>query len=154
MKLILNLYQVQRVRESSPYGHLPRWKLLSIIVKCGDDLRQELLAYQLLATLQKIWLEERVPLWLRPYKITVLSADSGIIEPVLNTVSLHQVLSYLLCTQCSKIGKKCNFKSTKTHFLPFQKWHKINFCPKKSIKLAKMQFSDLFLEQKMIFCHF
>ena len=92
MKLILNLYQVQRVRESSPYGHLPRWKLLSIIVKCGDDLRQELLAYQLLATLQKIWLDERVPLWLRPYKITVLSADSGIIEPVLNTVSLHQVL--------------------------------------------------------------
>ena len=73
---------------------MPRWKLLSIIVKCGDDLRQELLAYQLLATLQKIWLEERVPLWLRPYKITVLSADSGIIEPVLNTVSLHQVLSF------------------------------------------------------------
>ena len=84
--------QVQRVRESSPYGHLPGWKLLSVIVKCGDDLRQELLAYQLLATLKKIWLEERVPLWLRPYKITVLSADSGLIEPVLNTVSLHQVI--------------------------------------------------------------
>jgi len=83
--------KVQRVRESSPYGHLPGWKLLSVIVKCGDDLRQELLAYQLLATLKKIWLEERVPLWLRPYKITVLSADSGLIEPVLNTVSLHQV---------------------------------------------------------------
>ena len=32
-----------------------------------------------------------MPLWLRPYKITVLSADSGLIEPVLNTVSLHQV---------------------------------------------------------------
>jgi phosphatidylinositol kinase/protein kinase (PI-3 family) len=60
-------------------------------VKCGDDLRQELLAYQLLSLLQKIWKEERVPLWLRPYKITVLSADSGLIEPVLNTVSLHQV---------------------------------------------------------------
>ena len=34
-------------------------------------------------------------------------------------------------TQCSKIGKKCNFKSTKTHFLPFQKWQKINFCARK-----------------------
>ena len=64
---------------------------MSVIVKCGDDLRQELLAYQLLSLLQKIWKEERVPLWLRPYKITVLSADSGLIEPVLNTVSLHQV---------------------------------------------------------------
>lgn len=83
--------KVQRVRESSPYGHLPGWRLLSVIVKCGDDLRQELLAYQLLSLLQKIWKEERVPLWLRPYKITVLSSDSGLIEPVLNTVSLHQV---------------------------------------------------------------
>ena len=82
--------KVARVRESSPYGHLPGWRLLSVIVKCGDDLRQELLAYQLLALLQKVWKEERVPLWLRPYKITVLSSDSGLIEPVLNTVSLHQ----------------------------------------------------------------
>ena len=29
-------------------------------------------------------------------------------------------------TQCSKIGKKCNFKITKTHFLLFQKWQKKN----------------------------
>merc|ERR1712029_243072 len=40
--------------------------------------------------LQKVWKDERVPLWLRPYKITVLSSDSGLIKPVLNTVSLHQ----------------------------------------------------------------
>lgn len=83
--------KVRRVRESSPYGHLTSWRLLPVIVKCGDDLRQELLAYQLLYTLQKIWTEERVPLWLRPYRILVLSNDSGLIEPILNTVSLHQV---------------------------------------------------------------
>lgn len=59
---------------------------------------KELMAYQLLLTLQKIWTEERVPLWLRPYKILVLSNDSGLIEPILNTVSLHQVMAgfYLL----------------------------------------------------------
>lgn len=28
------------------------WRLLSVIVKCGDDLRQELLAYQVLWQLQ------------------------------------------------------------------------------------------------------
>ena len=33
--------------------------------------------------------------------------------------------------QCSKIGKKCNFKSAKKHYLHFQKWQKINFCPQK-----------------------
>ena len=41
--------------------------------------------------LQKIWMEERLPLWVRPYRILVLSNDSGLIEPVLNTVSLHQI---------------------------------------------------------------
>ncbi|XP_031841304.1 phosphatidylinositol 4-kinase beta fwd [Nomia melanderi] len=81
----------RRIRASSPYGHLASWRLLAVIVKCGDDLRQELLASQLLSMLQKIWQEEQVPLWVRPYKILCLSNDSGLIEPILNTVSLHQV---------------------------------------------------------------
>ena len=38
--------KVNRIRESSPYGHNPSWRLMACIVKCGDDLRQELLAYQ------------------------------------------------------------------------------------------------------------
>ncbi|XP_077012154.1 phosphatidylinositol 4-kinase beta isoform X6 [Tamandua tetradactyla] len=83
--------KVRRIREASPYGHLPNWRLLSVIVKCGDDLRQELLAFQVLKQLQSIWEQERVPLWIKPYKILVISADSGMIEPVVNAVSIHQV---------------------------------------------------------------
>ncbi|NXM12033.1 PI4KB kinase, partial [Ploceus nigricollis] len=83
--------KVRRIREASPYGHLPSWRLLSVIVKCGDDLRQELLAFQVLKQLQAIWEQERVPLWIKPYKILVISADSGMIEPVLSAVSLHQI---------------------------------------------------------------
>ncbi|XP_059836204.1 phosphatidylinositol 4-kinase beta isoform X1 [Hypanus sabinus] len=83
--------KVRRIRENSPYGHFPNWRLLSVIVKCGDDLRQELLAYQVLKQLQAIWELERVPLWIKPYKILVISADSGMIEPVVNAVSLHQI---------------------------------------------------------------
>nr|XP_043908972.1 phosphatidylinositol 4-kinase beta-like isoform X2 [Solea senegalensis] len=83
--------KVRRIREASPYGHMINWKLLSVIVKCGDDLRQELLAYQVLRQLQWIWQQERLPLWIKPYKILVMSSDSGMIEPVLNAVSLHQV---------------------------------------------------------------
>ncbi|CAL8248866.1 unnamed protein product [Lota lota] len=83
--------KVRRIREGSPYGHLPHWRLLSVIVKCGDDLRQELLAYQVLQQLQCVWEMERVPLWIKPYKILVLSSDSGMIEPVVNAVSIHQV---------------------------------------------------------------
>lgn len=30
-------------------------------------------------------------MWIKPYSIIVTSNDSGIIEPILNTVSLHQI---------------------------------------------------------------
>ncbi|CAB4067367.1 PI4KB [Lepeophtheirus salmonis] len=67
------------------------WQLLSVIVKCGDDLRQEHLAYQILEMLDRIWKRERVKLWVKPYRILVLSDNCGMIEPIWNTVSLHQV---------------------------------------------------------------
>ena len=31
--------------------------------------------------------------------------------------------------KCSKIGKKCNFKSAKNQYVHYQKWQKIHFCP-------------------------
>ena len=66
---------------------------------------------------------------------------------------------------CSKIGKKCHFKSTKTHSLLFQKWQKINFCTRKKFKTTKNAIFGLkktgflvvlnfFVVQKLIFCHF
>ena len=63
----------RRIKSSSPYGHLASWRLLAVIVKCGDDLRQELLASQLLMMLQKVWQEEQIPLWLRPYRLVRVS---------------------------------------------------------------------------------
>jgi hypothetical protein len=80
-----------RIRETSPYGHYPNWRLVPVIVKAGDDLRQELMAYQFLHRLQQIWNIEHVPVYVRPSKILVLSNDSGMIEPILNAVSLHQI---------------------------------------------------------------
>lgn len=83
--------KLARIRDSSPYGHLANWRLLPVIVKSGDDLRQELLAFQFLRKLQEIWESEHVPVYVRPSKILVLSNDSGMIEPILNAVSLHQI---------------------------------------------------------------
>ena len=51
-----------------------------------------------------IWDEESVDLWVRPYKIVCLSNDSGLIEPILNTVSIHQI-------------KKNSNKSLKEYFV-------------------------------------
>ena len=50
---------------------------------------------------------------------------------------LDSFLTTATDAQYSKIGKKCNFKSTKTHFLLFQKWQKINFCTRKKFKTTK-----------------
>uniref|UniRef100_A0A183SMT6 PI3K/PI4K domain-containing protein n=1 Tax=Schistocephalus solidus TaxID=70667 RepID=A0A183SMT6_SCHSO len=80
--------KARRIQESSPWGHLPGWQLAAVIVKVGDDLRQEQLAYQLLT---KIWAENLLKLWLRPLNIIVTSGDTGLIELVPDTVSLHQI---------------------------------------------------------------
>ncbi|XP_062578903.1 phosphatidylinositol 4-kinase beta-like [Saccostrea cucullata] len=96
--------KVKRIRDSSPYGQLPNWKLSSVIIKCGDDLRQELLVYQVLKVLKNIWDLEHVPLWIEPYHILVISNMSGMIQPVDNTVSIHQI-------------KKHSKKSLKEYFI-------------------------------------
>ncbi|GBP17472.1 Phosphatidylinositol 4-kinase beta [Eumeta japonica] len=83
--------KLARMRTASPYGALPGWRLLGCIVKVGDDLRQEMLASQLLRRLQYVWDLERVPLRLHPYEILCLDKESGLIQPVLNSVSLHQI---------------------------------------------------------------
>ena len=80
-----------RIRESSPYGHYPNWRLLACIIKAGDDLRQELMACQFLYKLREVWQAEHVPVYVRPSRILALSNDSGMIEPILNAVSLHQI---------------------------------------------------------------
>lgn len=80
-----------RIKNSSPYGSYPNWRLLPVIIKAGDDLRQELVSYQFMCKLQQIWDMERVPVYVRPSNILVLSNDSGMIEPILNAVSLHQI---------------------------------------------------------------
>lgn len=53
------------------------WKLIAAIVKCGDDLRHELLAYQFMMKLKEIWANEHVPVFVRPINILVLSNNSG-----------------------------------------------------------------------------
>lgn len=53
----------ERLRKLSPYGSHPRWKVQSVIVKSGDDLRQDQLASQLISVINDIFKEAEVPLW-------------------------------------------------------------------------------------------
>lgn len=78
----------KKIQENSPYGHFPSYRLRCLIVKGGDDLRQELLAMQIIIKFQEIFKNSCLSLYLRPYEILVTSANSGILEFVPNTISL------------------------------------------------------------------
>ncbi|KAG3157573.1 hypothetical protein PI124_g10596 [Phytophthora idaei] len=80
-----------RIRRESPFGDHPGWRLLSVIVKSNDDLRQEQFAAQLIAQCDRIFREYSLPLSLRPYNVIATSAKTGLIEAVPDTVSLDSL---------------------------------------------------------------
>lgn len=72
-------FKLKQMTSNSPYGHFPSFKLRPYIVKGGDDLRQELIAMQLIYRFSTIWANASLSLKLRPYDIIVISEDSGLI---------------------------------------------------------------------------
>ncbi|KAJ9564821.1 hypothetical protein OSB04_000787 [Centaurea solstitialis] len=82
-----------RIRQASVYGKLPGWDLCSVIVKSGDDCRQEHLAVQLISHFYDIFQEAGLPLWLRPYEVLVTSSYTALIETIPDTASLHSIKS-------------------------------------------------------------
>ncbi|XWS29887.1 hypothetical protein CRYUN_Cryun24cG0069000 [Craigia yunnanensis] len=84
----------ERIRKASVYGKLPGWGLCSVIVKSGDDCRQEHLAVQRISNFMVyIFQEAGLPLWLHPYEILVTSSYTVLIETIPDTASLHSIKS-------------------------------------------------------------
>lgn len=71
--------KAKNIKSCSPYGHFPSYQLRTLIVKGGDDLRQELIAMQIIQKIHMIFKKAELNLFLRPYDIIVTSANSGII---------------------------------------------------------------------------
>ncbi|GMH13110.1 hypothetical protein Nepgr_014951 [Nepenthes gracilis] len=83
----------ERIRNASTFGKLPGWDLCSVIVKSGDDCRQEHLAVQLIYHFYDIFQEAGLPLWLRPYEVLVTSSYTAFIETIPDTASIHSIKS-------------------------------------------------------------
>jgi phosphatidylinositol 4-kinase B len=62
-----------------------------VIVKSGDDCRQELLAMQLIKTFQGIFRSEGLALWLQPYEVLPTSHRTALIELLPNCMSIHSI---------------------------------------------------------------
>ncbi|CDR94396.1 phosphatidylinositol 4 kinase, putative [Babesia bigemina] len=81
----------KRIRQYSPYGKLETWNVKAVIIKGGDDLRQEYMVNQLLTLFQQIFANAQLPLWLRPIEILVTGPNCGIIEFLHDTCSVDVV---------------------------------------------------------------
>jgi phosphatidylinositol kinase/protein kinase (PI-3 family) len=66
-----------QLRPLSYNGHLPGWRLMPVIVKANDDLRQEQFVSQLLFQFDSIFKAAGLPVWLRPYDILAVSPTGG-----------------------------------------------------------------------------
>eukprot|EP00584_Thalassiosira_punctigera_P016787 CAMPEP_0172560430 /NCGR_PEP_ID=MMETSP1067-20121228/88654_1 /TAXON_ID=265564 ORGANISM="Thalassiosira punctigera, Strain Tpunct2005C2" /NCGR_SAMPLE_ID=MMETSP1067 /ASSEMBLY_ACC=CAM_ASM_000444 /LENGTH=1363 /DNA_ID=CAMNT_0013350221 /DNA_START=178 /DNA_END=4266 /DNA_ORIENTATION=- len=83
--------KTERLRKCSVYGSNPGWRLLPILIKSNDDLRQEQLASQLIQRMALILAKSRVQVWLYPYEIVSLTGRGGIIECVPDTISIDSL---------------------------------------------------------------
>ena len=80
--------QSKRIQEQSPYGKFKTWGLLHVIVKSGDDLRQEQFAMQLISFFKQTFDQAGIEIWLYPYDILATGIDCGILECVPDAVSI------------------------------------------------------------------
>eukprot|EP01130_Rhizamoeba_saxonica_P001277 TRINITY_DN11158_c0_g1_i1.p1 TRINITY_DN11158_c0_g1~~TRINITY_DN11158_c0_g1_i1.p1 ORF type:complete len:711 (+),score=171.76 TRINITY_DN11158_c0_g1_i1:13-2145(+) len=96
----------QTLKKESPLGHVDGWDVVSVIVKGGDDLRQEQLAMQLIQLFHDIFQAKGLfTLWLRPYMVLATSADGGLLETVKDAISIHG------------LKEKLNIDSLRTYFI-------------------------------------
>jgi phosphatidylinositol 4-kinase len=80
-----------RVRKSSPFGYIDGWTVQSFIVKANDDIRQEHFAMQLIDMCHRIFEQEKLPIYVRPYHVIVTDRDCGLIECITDTISIDSL---------------------------------------------------------------
>jgi phosphatidylinositol 4-kinase len=83
--------RVFRVATDSPHSSLPSWQLRHLIIKSGDDCRQELLALQLITEAAAIWSSAGLPLWVRPFELLVTSNTTALMEVIPDAFSVHSI---------------------------------------------------------------
>lgn len=98
-------WKEERILKKSPFTDLKDSKLMSFIVKAGDDLRQEQLAIQLIKQFDLIFKEEDVDVFLKPFTVMSVSSDAGLVEVMPDSVSVHSLK-----------GKTPNFRSLLDYF--------------------------------------
>lgn len=106
----------RRIRQSSPFGHYPNWDLFSVIIKTGDDLRQEALASQLITHARHLWRAAGVDVWVKNMRIMIAGGNSGLVETITNALSLHSIKKALTSANVSDGGDPRHVAQLSQHF--------------------------------------
>lgn len=110
------------VRNKSIYKHFKTWKFVNIMVKTGDNMKQEQFAMQMINQFNTIFEREETGLLLRPYEVISITPDAGIMEMVTDTCSLGRVIKImaregiLTLKQFFKSYFKSSFKEAQKNF--------------------------------------
>lgn len=81
----------QNLRETSPFGNFASFKLFKIIVKSGDDLKQEQFATQLINEFNQIFKLEKVEMKLNNYEVLSTGNNVGLIECINDAISIDEL---------------------------------------------------------------
>ncbi|KAJ1487592.1 kinase-like domain-containing protein [Baffinella frigidus] len=81
----------RRIKGRSQSGGQTGWDLVVFIIKSNDDIRQEQFAMTLITQFHEMFKAARCNCWLRPYSVVATAPDSGFIEVVPDTASLHSL---------------------------------------------------------------
>ena len=83
--------QTNRLKQKSIFNKLTSYKIFNIIIKSGEDLRQEQFASQLINEFLQIFKIEKTKCYLKPYEIIATGKNTGIIEVIPNSISIDQL---------------------------------------------------------------
>ncbi|CAD8052440.1 unnamed protein product [Paramecium sonneborni] len=90
-----SLDQFERIKSQSIFSQLQTWNLIHLIIKTGDNLKQEQFALQLISQFDQIFRKEALPLKLRYYEVLSMGPDCGIIEMIKNATTIDSLQKHL-----------------------------------------------------------
>ncbi len=81
----------EELKVKSQFKNFKTYSIRNFIAKANDDLRQELLAMQMIKLFNEIFQKAQIPLKLHPYEILITSSSSGLLEFLSNTSSIDGI---------------------------------------------------------------
>ena len=81
----------EELKEKSQFKNFKTYSIRNFIAKANDDLRQELLAMQMIKLFNEIYKKAQIPLKIHPYEILITSSSSGLLEFLSNTSSIDGI---------------------------------------------------------------